>query len=135
MINIYNEDFSFYHDRHKPNGRLKNNKFNFETFLNEYFSFNYYISDMEDAKQKKTTSQTGRYNYTREYLARLTTHFNILIDNNLIIIEDIRHIKKFIRDVSKELYQHRPNDHFNNFLHGFMIDEDVRHILKELNSD
>lgn len=135
MINIYNEDFSFYHDRHKPNGRLKYNKFNFETFLNEYFNFNYYISDMEDAKHKTTTSQTGRYNYAREYLARLTTHFNILIDNNLIAIEDIKHIKQFIMDVTKELYKNRPQNTFEDFLHGFMIDEDARHILNELNSD
>ena len=43
MINVYNEDFRI----------SKYNKFNFETFLNEYFNFNYYKSDMEDDKQKK----------------------------------------------------------------------------------
>jgi len=111
MINIFNEDFI----------KLKNNTYNFETFINEYFNFNFYLSDMKDIEQKKITINEGRYNYTREYLARLTTHFNILIDNNLIVIEDITHIKDFIMDVSKELYQHRPK---TKFINGIEIDFD-----------
>ena len=75
---------------------------------------------MEDGKQQNTTDR-GRYNYTREYLARLTTHFNILIDNNLIVIEYITHIKYFMMDVTKELYTHRPN---TKFFHGIEIDND-----------
>lgn len=111
MINVYNEDFTI----------LKYNKFNFETFLNEYFNFNYYKSNMENDKKKQITTEEGRYNYTREYLARLTTHFNILIDNNLIVIEDITHIKNFIMDVTTELYTHRPK---TKFINGIEIDFD-----------